>query len=400
MALIQPTEPPAAAAPRGFALFALGFRPFFLLAGLAALLLVPLWAVLWSSGTGAPGYYGGIAWHAHEMLFGYTVAVVAGFLLTAVRNWTGVDTVTGGGLAALAALWLAGRIMPFLAAPAGLIAAVDLLFVPALAVAIGMPLLRVRSKQPHNLIFIGLLTLLLVGNVLMHLPALGLADTWRAGTDLALGAIVILVAIVAGRVVPFFIERGLQGGVQPRQWRAVEIAAIVTVVAWILAKLFAPGSGWHVAAAGLAAVVHGIRVAAWHVRPLWRVPLLWVLWLGLAWLAVGFLLDALGAAGLVMPSLATHAFTAGTIGVLTLGMMARVSLGHTGRPMRSARAIDVAFGLVNAAAVVRVLLPLIVPGAYAGWIHLSATLWALAFLLFVGVYAPVLWQPRVDGRPG
>ncbi len=397
MALLQPNEPSPTTPPQGFALFALGFRPFFLLAVAAAVLLIPVWSAAFASALPIAPYYGGIAWHTHEMLFGYTLAVIAGFLLTAVRNWTAVDTPSGRPLMLLAGLWLAGRIVSLTELPGPLIAAVDLAFLPALAVAIGIPLLR--AGQRHNYIFLGLLALLTAANLLLHLSALGWADTWRAGIELALGTIVLLIVVVGGRVVPFFIERGLPG-TKPRQWRSLEQWALATVIGWLAARLLFPGTAAHIALAGAAASVHTVRVGGWLVRGIGSNPLLWVLVCGFAWLAAGFLLDAAAAAELLPISLATHAFTVGTIGVLTLGMMARVALGHTGRPMRSARSIGFAFLAINLAALARVIAPALSPSFTLGWLHLSALLWVAAFLPFLIVYAPILIRPRIDGRPG
>ncbi len=396
MAIFNVSEPQSIE-PRGFALFALGFRPFFLAAGWAAVVLVPLWAATFLGLIEVNTRYGTYNWHAHEMLFGYAMAVIAGFLLTAVRNWTGQDTATGNSLMVLVLIWLAGRLLPFTPLPAVLIAGGDLLFLPALAVAIGIPLSR--SKQPHNLVFPVLLALLTGANLLVHLAVLAGTDTWRMGIDLTVGLIVGLVIIVGGRVVPFFIERGLPGTQAPK-WPKLEILVFVTAAVWLVAKVLAPASPWMAIAAGVAACVHGVRVGLWYTPRLWSVPLLWVLYLGFTWLVVGFLLDALAGFGTVAPSLALHAYTVGTIGTLTLGMMARVSLGHTGRAMQSARPIDVAFVLINVAAFFRIIVPLVFPAAYPTWIGAASIFWLVAFLLFVGVYTPVLIRPRVDGQPG
>jgi uncharacterized protein involved in response to NO len=387
---------------RSFSPFALGFRPFFLAAAAAALLLMVAWLGIYTGALGAGGYFPPVGWHAHEMLFGYTVAVVAGFLLTAVRNWTDIETPAGTPLLLLALLWLAGRLLPWLGPqlPAWVIALVDLLFLPSLAVAIGRPILR--SGQRHNLVFLALLALLTLANLAMHLAVQGLwAGGYRFGIDLTIGLLMLLIVLVGGRVMPFFIERGLaERGERVRVWPWVERLAVATLVAWLGAQLVAPGSLLSGVLAGAAGVVHLVRLAGWHTAGLWRVPLLWVLWLGFAWLVLGFFLSAAAAFGAAAPSLALHAYTAGAIGVLTLGMMARVALGHTGRPMRAASVIAVAFALINLAALVRVVLPLALPGAYLGLIHGAGTLWGVAFLLYLVVYAPMLLRPRVDGQPG
>ncbi len=394
---ISNVNEPRSAEPRGFALFALGFRPFFLAAGWSAVILVPLWAAVFLGWIDVDSRYGAYSWHAHEMIFGYAISVIAGFLLTAVRNWTSQDTATGFWLGLLALLWLAGRILPFTPLPPLLIAGVDLLFLPALAIAIGIPLSRV--KQPQNLVFPVLLMLLMGANLLIHLAVFAGMDTWRTGIDLAIGLVILVIIVVGGRVVPFFIERGLPGTQAPK-WPKLEILVFVTAAVWLVTKLLAPASPWLAIAAGVAACVHGIRIGLWYTPRIWGVPLLWVLYLGFVWLIIGFLLDALAGFGTVAPTLALHAYTAGTIGTLTLGMMARVSLGHTGRDMQSASAINVAFALINIAALFRILVPLVFPEAYSTWIGFASIFWMVTFLLFVGVYTSILIRPRVDGQPG
>lgn len=398
--LINIEEPKPKAAPTGFALFALGFRPFFLLAGISALVMLGVWIGVYRGDITVGNYYGTVVWHSHEMLFGYTSAVVAGFLLTAVRNWTGVDTITKLPLAILTGIWLLGRLLPFLAGsvPAGLIALIDLLFLPALAVAIAHPIIKV--KMWHNLFFVPLLLIYAIGNALVHVQILGLADnTLNMGNTFGIAMIILLLAVMGGRVIGFFIERGL-GGVQVKSWPLVEKLCIASVLVYFGAELLISDSTVLALLAAVTAVIHSIRLVGWYNNRIWSVPLLWVLYLGYGWIVLGFLLEAFAATGVVPSYLALHAFTAGGIGVMTLGMMARVSLGHTGREMRSATVISIAFGLINLAALVRILLPIMMPNAYAGLITLAGGIWMVAFLLFAIIYAPILIKPRVDGRPG
>jgi uncharacterized protein involved in response to NO len=385
----------------GIALFDLGFRPFFLLAGIAACLLVPVWIYSYISGNSWFEYYGALTWHSHEMVFGYSVAVIAGFLLTAVRNWTGLQTPDGIALGGLLLLWLAGRVIPLLSGilPGPLIALVDVAFLPVLAATLSVPLIRRRQK--HNLVFLVVLTALTVANILVHLQRLGLTQTTaNSGTYLAVYLIVLLIAIVGGRVIPFFTERGLAGGVTTRQWKPVEILAFGSLIILTALELAHAPSIAVMLAAGLAAIAHGIRLFGWYRNAVWRVPLLWILHLGYAWLVAGFLLQALSAAGLVNPMLAIHAYTAGGIGTITLGMMARVALGHTGRALQVGAAMSRAFILVNLAAFSRVFLPVIDSDHARAWIVLAGIFWSVAFAIFVISYARVFIQPRVDGRPG
>ncbi len=383
-----------------FVLFALSFRPFFLLAGIFAVALIALWAPAFTGNYNLETYYGMIGWHSHEMIFGYTIAVVAGFLLTAVRNWTGIDTPTGAPLAALSALWLIGRIAPFFPneLPIWLIALSDLAFLPALAAAITVPLLR--SGQKRNLIFLPLLAGLFLADLLVHLASFGFdIRIGRAGTFLGLDLIVLLIVIMGGRVIPFFTERRL-AGVKPRRWRSVEWFSISTVIAFLLAELWAPDSWLSGILAMLAALSNGVRLGGWYTRKFWPVPLLWVLHVGYAWIVVGFFLRALGAAGWVPSQFTVHAFTVGGVGVLTLGMMARVSLGHTGRPLKVTISMVVAFVLINLAAAARGVLPIFFPEWFPQLIIVSAILWILSFLIFLFIYTPILVSPRMDGLPG
>lgn len=393
-------EEPDAAPVSGFALFALGFRPFFLLASIAAALLVPLWIHSYSGAEIAFGYYDPLTWHGHEMLFGYSVAVIAGFLLTATRNWTALPTPSGKALAALVLLWLAGRVLPFFAGSLDprVIAGVDILFLPLLATAIAIPILRSRQKQ--QLVFLVVLAALAGANLMVHLQLLGLqVSSARPGLKIATYLIITLVAVIGGRVIPFFTDRGLARKTS-RQWRVIEILAIATLLLLMVLELSAVAPAAIAAAAALAAFTHAVRLYGWYNPGIWRVPLLWALHLAYAWLVIGLMLLALGVSGQVNPQLYLHAFTVGVIGSMTLGMMARVSLGHTGREMKAGWTLALAFTLVNLAALTRVILPLLEARFYGLWIMLAGVLWTLAFVIFVLVFSRILVRPRLDGRPG
>ena len=389
----QPRQP--------FALLALGFRPFFLAAGLAAVALVALWVADYSGVLSVQTYYGAVNWHGHEMVFGYAVAVVAGFLLTAVRNWTSMDTPRGGPLAALLALWIAGRLAPFATGvvPRWLIAAVDTAFLPALAASLASPLLR--RRQWRNLPFVPVLLFLAFANTLVHLDALGVTPG-RATTGLYLGVdlLVLLIAVIGGRVIPFFTERALPGA-RARVWRPVEWVSIGAVVALAVLRAVSFAPELTLVLAAVAALAHAVRLWGWSDRRLWSVPLLWILYAGYGWVVIGFALEALSAAAIVRPQLALHAFTTGAIGALTLGMMARVSLGHTGRPLHAPPPVVAAFALVNAAALLRVFAAWWLPDEwYVSLIAASGAAWVAAFVLFLALYAPILLRPRVDGLEG
>ncbi len=381
------------------ALFALGFRPFFSAAGISAALLMITWLGIWSGAVGVSSYYGPIPWHSHEMLFGYAVAIIAGFLLTAVRNWTGANTPNGTPLMLLTLLWLAGRILPLLggAIPGMVIALVDLAFLPALALAIRPALWQGQMKI--NRIFVPLLLVMAITNLLTHLQFLGISDTYSRGTDAMLYLIILLIVFIGGRVMPFFTEAVLPDAKVKRN-QPVEMTSAGALVALVLVQMIYPSPWLSGPLAALVAITQIIRVIGWHDRRVWGSPILWVLYTGMLWIILGFSLKALATAGIVSTTLATHALTVGGIGVLTLGMMCRVSLGHTGRPMQLLRIIEISFILLNIAAAIRVLAPILMPMQYQLWIHLSGGIWVLCFIMFCFVYLPMLMKPRADGKQG
>jgi len=389
-----PTNTPA----KRLSLFALGFRPFFLCAGFSALLLLPAWIGMLESWIPLGSYYSGSIWHAHEMLFGYTAAVIAGFLLTAVRNWTGIETPTGAALAALAGLWLAGRIAPFLPLPDVAIAALNVAFFPTLALSLYRPLWH--GPNPVNRVFLALLAGMTIASLLVHLQSIGATqNTAPRGIRLMLDVTLLTLLVVSGRVMPFFTERGVTGA-RPRNRAIVERLTFILAPLWLVANLLLPSSQLAGTIALALALAQAVRLACWHDTRVWSVPILAVLYAGYLWLILGLALDGLVGLGLLPPFPALHALTVGAVGGFTLGMMARVSLGHTGRPMRSSVHMNIAFILLNAAAFFRVFAALFFPAQHATWILLSGTLWTLAFAMFLWVYAPILIAPRVDGRPG
>jgi len=383
-----------------YPLFALGFRAFFALAGLAALILIVFWNAIFNGTLTSEHYYPNNYWHAHEMLLGYAVAVIAGFLLTAVKNWTGKPTLTGDPLASLCLLWLYGRILPFYAGllPDALIALVDFAFLPALAYQVSKPI--IEAKQYRNLFFIGLIMLLALGNVLIHAQMLGLQEnTATIGIQLVVATIIILILIIAGRVFPFFTERGIPGTLIIKN-PLLDNASVASAVIVFALQIFGISGTLLALAAIVAVAVNVARLSGWYVQRVMYVPLLWVLYAGYGWIILGFMLTVLSAYSVVLPSLALHAFTLGGIGVLTLGMMARVSLGHTGRAMKASNTIAIAFVLINVAALFRVLLPIAMPHWYENLIYISTLSWLAAFSLFVFVYSPILSSARIDGQDG
>ncbi len=381
-----------------YPLFTLGFRAFFLLAGFAALALLIIWQGMTQGTVSNSTYFVGNYWHAHEMLLGYTVAVIAGFLLTAVSNWTGKITLQGEALAGLSLLWLYGRILPFYAGllPDGLIALVDFAFLPTLTYVIAKTL--IRAKNYKNLLFVGLLALLMLGNGLIHAQMLELCNNSAVtGIQLVLATIILMILVIAGRVFPFFVERGLKGVLIPRN-QLLDVLAIGSAIVLFGLQLFNISGTFLALVALTTASLNAWRLSSWFVFRIWFVPLLWVLYLGYGWLILGFIFTALAAWEIVLPSLALHAFTVGGIGVLTLGMMARVSLGHTGRVMNASNAIVIGFVLINIAVLFRVVLPMTIASWSNILIYLATLAWLAAFALFIFVYVPILTKARVDDK--
>ena len=377
-------------------LWSIGFRPFYLLASAFAAASVALWAAQFS-GWLPVSYLPGPLWHGHEMLFGFTLAVVAGFLLTAVRNWTAQPTASGGALVALAALWVAGRALvltPFATAAALANAAFPL----ALAVAIGIPLWRARNAR--NYFFLGLLALMAALVAALHLALLG-AVTLPPRLDLVLGLDVMLfiMAVMGGRVIPMFTNNGVPGAGAERS-RAVEGIALGAIPVLFIADLAQASAGAIAAVAAVAAAAHGARLALWRGWRTLRVPLVWILHAAYAWIVVHLALRAASAMGWVGESFAIHALTAGAIGGLTLGMMTRTARGHTGRPLRADGYETACYVLVMAAAIVRVFGGMAVPAWHLASVQASALLWSAAFGLYAVSYWPVLTRARLDGRPG
>lgn len=382
-----------------YPLFAMGFRLFFALAGLSALALIAAWTSIFDGSLHTDNYFPANLWHAHEMLLGYTTAVIAGFLLTAIRNWTGLPTSHYDQLAGLGLLWLYGRVLAFYSnlLPDLLIAAVDFAFLPTLAYLLSKPLLQ--SGNHRNLIFIAMLLTMAVGNGLIHAQILGAGETAALGFNLVLTVIMGMILVMAGRVFPFFTERGLSGVICIRNPLLDNAAIASSLLVFLL--LLANIDGAVLLLATLAAVVaNSLRVLDWYNPRIWYVPLLWVLYVGYAWLILGFGLLGLSAYGWLPQALALHAFTVGGIGILTLGMMARVALGHTGRALRASNIMALAFVLLNLAALFRVLFAALLPGWYNGFLLASTYCWLAAFSLFVFYYLPILTTARVDGQPG
>lgn len=385
----------------GPAILAAGFRPFFLGGAIWAVLAIPLWLAAYADGFVVPSLLPPVIWHVHEMVFGFAAAIVAGFLLTAIPNWTGRMPLQGGPLAMLVSLWAIGRLAVLFSGTIGAPAAAtaDLSFPLVFLLVVAREILA--GKNWRNLPTLGVLALLLIGNLLIHLEALGVVDTAALGNRVGLVTLLMLISLVGGRIIPSFTLNWLRK-IRPEiqapapQGRADHAVLTVTGVAlatWAVVP-DAPITSWAVLVAGIAAAW---RLSRWRGLRTAAEPLLLILHIGYAWLAFGLLL--LGADGLypVLPQTAVlHALTVGAVGTMTLSVMTRVSLGHTGRPLTAGSGTRVIYTLITLAAVLRILSPL-AGDQVVVVLTLAGAAWTAAFGLFAILYGGVLSQPRAQG---
>jgi len=388
---------PRAPAAGSFALWNLGFRPFFLFAAAFAALSVLGWAAQFAGWWGAHVLIAGPRWHAHEMIFGYAYAVIVGFLFTAVRNWSNQPTPSGTKLAAIVLLWCGARVLVL--TPWTMLAAVaDTLFALAATAGIAVPL--VKSGNRRNYFFVVLMLVFGAANLSFYLAAMDVIrfDAQRS-LQFGLDLILFVMVVMGGRVIPMFTANAVRG-TTPRRSRPIEIAALGSILILLVLGLVGLPAIAVGIAAGVAALAHAARLALWQPWRTMRRPILWILHASYAWIVIHLALRALAAAELVAPSLATHALTVGAIGGLTLGMMTRVARGHTARPLAAGTLEVTAYALMQLAAAVRVFVPLIDPSSSLTAIVASGLLWTIAFALFVVRFWPILTQPRLDGGSG
>lgn len=390
--------------PERFALFDYGFRPFFLLCGLFALAIVPLWLFRFAHASVLFGALPGVYWHAHEMLFGFVGAAIAGFLLTAVPSWTGSPGFAGRPLISLVTLWLAGRIAMAMTdvLPFWLAAGIELSLFPALILFLAPPIVRARNR---NLPILAVVTVLwLIDAAFMRALQTGDLLLAAGAARVALDLILLLVVVIGGRIVPAFTGNalrrlGMEVAPVSRGW--LEIIAIGSVAAIVICDLFFPDSTAAGVLAAVAAAAHAARLAGWRSFRTRGEPILWILHVAYAWVVVGLALKAawlLGDAGFAAKW--QHALTYGAFGTMILAVMTRASLGHTGRPLMAKPSIAVAYSWLTAGALLRVFGGAWAPDHYLLWLTVSGAAWSLAFLIFVCVYGPILMSPRADGRQG
>lgn len=390
----SPTRPPVGEPIGASALWRLGFRPFYLLASLYGALVIPLWVLQFGGWVGAPRHP---AWHAQEMVFGFALAIVVGFLFTAGRNWSGQPTPSGRALQVIVTLWLAARVLaqtPWIGAAMLL----DAAFIVAAATGLGRALFAAANRR--NDFFVGLLLALGAAHALAQAASAGWLSWVPVGTALQLGLDLMLfvMVVMGGRVIPMFSNNGAPGTDARRDPR-LERVALGSVIALVLVDAMALPSAVRLAVPVVAGVAHALRLALWHPLRTRRAPLVWVLHAAYAWIVLHLWLRGIAELGWVSSSVAAHALTVGGMGTLTLGMMTRTARGHTGRPLQAGRAEVWMYALVLLAAAWRVGLPLAWPDALVAATVLAAIAWSAAYGLYAWTYGPWLMQPRADGQP-
>jgi uncharacterized protein involved in response to NO len=379
-------------------LLRLGFRPFFFASGVIAIISMLMWMVFFPSfiliNNANP-----IDWHAHEMIFAYASVVTVGFLLTASKNWTGIQTIYNKPLLALALLWVSARFLPFVANEFLVYQAVlDSSFLILSTLAIAWPI--IKAKNWNNISIVGKLILLSIAHVLFYLGLLGvISQGVYLGIYLGFYLIISLLFMMSRRLLPFFIERGLGLTTELKNSKFLDLSSLVLFLAFIVVEVFFQ-TIISTVLAGLLFIIHSIRFANWYHPGVWKKPLLWSIYLSYGFLTLGFGLHVAAYFINMMPNIATHSFAFG-IALMTLSMMARISLGHTGRNVfQPPKQINTMFILLTLAFVTRVLLVSVFPEYYASLIFVSQLLWISSFLWFVIIYTPMFFQARIDGQFG
>ena len=382
----------------------LAFRPLFLGGTLFSIITIAWWSYFWLNPFNWQPYGGPIWWHGHEMLFGFGASIVVGFLLTAVQTWTGVSGLRGRPLLFLALAWLLGRLLLAFGAalPLWVVMAGDMLFLILAAIAMAYPVFK--AKQRQNMIFVPILAVLALLNGLSHW---GVVTNQPEMAQLSLhGAImmfVLIIAILGGRVIPFFTANG--AGVEkkpPIRWlEIVSIASIMLLVAIAFIGFNKAPKNLTLTVSSIAAIANGWRFLRWNGQHCAKIPLLWSLHLSYAFIPLGFIVLALYAAGYTASlSAALHCFTAGAMGGMILAMISRVTLGHTGRPLQPPKLMSVGYIAIIVGAILRVIFPGWFPEGSSWAIGFAGGLWILGYGIYVFYYGPMLVSTRADGRPG
>ena len=380
---------------RGPALFSYGFRPFFLFGAIYAGAMIPLWLAVFAGHVSLPSAFTPRDWHVHEMLFGYVGAVIAGFLLTAVPNWTGRLPIQGWPLAILFAAWFAGRLAVTFSEFLGwhIALAIDAAFLALLAAAAAREI--VAGRKWNNLKVVGIISLLAVANIAFHVEA-HLDGVAEYSTRIGVGLVVTLVSLIGGRIVPSFTRNWLarrEPGRLPVPFNRFDAVAMAAGVCAMIAWIVSPSGRFTAAALGLAGLLHVIRLARWAGERTVSDRLVLILHVAYAFVPVGFVLAALAAIDLVAPSAGLHAWTGGAIGSMTIAVMTRATLGHTGHALSATLATQIVYASIVIAALTRICAAL-EPAHSVPLLTVAGVAWAAAFLGFALVYAPLLCRAR------
>lgn len=388
---------PGSQTAHGLPLFRLGFRPFYLCAAYFSTIAIPVWVLTFLGYIQWVPVMPALLWHAHEMLFGFAVAVIIGFLLTAGKAWTGLTTPRGPQLAGLVGLWVAARLAAVLA-PYGVFALLDVALLPTIATVLAS--LFIKAGNNRNLPIAGILFLLAIANGTFHLAVLGFVSLSPiVAVHAGLALVVMLECVIAGRVIPGF-TMSANPGLKIRAVPVLEALTIGSTFVGLALWVLLPPQMLTLCVLLVATSCHVVR--QWRWRPLLtrHRPILWILHAAYAWISLALALMALAQLGLVPPSAGMHGLTVGATGGLIIAMVTRTARGHTGRVLQASHAEVVAYTLVLLAATFRVVLPLVVPGYTAPWLLIAAACWAMAFGVYTVVFTPWLSQVRVDGRDG
>lgn len=343
-----------------------------------------------------------LGWHGHEMIFGYALAVIAGFLLTAVKNWTGVQTLHAYKLFLLFLLWVTARVLPFsgMAMPIEIMAVVDNLFIIILFLSTAIPVIRARLWRQLTILLI--LLFMLISNIVFYAGIItDNTELQSRGLYTGFYLIVTLIMILGGRVIPSFIRNAIKYPFRVKTWRWLDVLSVVLFLPFWLLDIFSHNTVFVAFLALILFILHSIRLIGWYTPEIWKIPLLWVLYLAYSFLVSGFLLKFAASFFSISTFLALHAFAYGGIGMISIGMMSRVATGHTGRNVQKPSALLFwVFIVLFAGAIIRIICPLIAPQHYVIWIAASQALWIISFSMFLYIFAPILMQPRIDGKYG
>ena len=381
-------------------LFALGFRPFYTLAAMFAIIAVALWLLSFTGMAQFGSQLQGVLWHSHEMAFGFIPAVIAGFLFTAVRNWTGQPTPTGWLLGVIAFVWLAARLL-LVWEPGNVGVVLDVLFLPIVAISVAVPIFRSANKRNYKVVFIA--AVIAVLHFAYHLAHGGELPGWllRGSLFATIDVVVILFALIGGRVIPAFTRNAVQGS-DPAHKTWVEVIAFGSLILLAGVTLLSGGvgmpAGLAVSLAFIAAAANAVRLAYWQPGVTRHNPLLWMMPVAYSWLPVALVLRALSGMGTVFPGSWIHALTAGALTSLMVAMIMRSTLGHTGRKLEASRADVIIFLLLQLAVVLRILAGVV--GDHRTMTIVAGLVWMAAFAGLFIRYAPMLLRARADGKPG